>query len=389
MNAKSILLTAGATTACILFAAPNGDRPDATHAWAVHDENRPNAPVVSAEEGQVPSDAIVLFDGTQKSVDDHWCDSGGKPTKWVARDGLLYCVPNSGMAYAKDEIGDCQMHVEFMIPDPPGGGFGNSGVYLHGRYEIQIIHSVGNTDEYSPVPPWKHANYADGQLGAFYGQNPPIVNPARAAGKWQSLDVVFHPAHWEGDALVEPATATVFLNGVLIQDNFALEGPTYYCERTRHHKSEKPINRALALQDHGNPVPFRNIWIRPIPSRRANTVQTGPAFRAEDAEKLREKLAAETLAKAHASDVPASRLVWLWESYAYRPDVAVKAEIEAYTKVYVERISAWKKPATSEQRRELSNMKGFRKMGLRCGLFGEDDPLPKAIAAAAKVQEEK
>ena len=367
----------------VVFAGPNGDRPDARHAWAVHDENRPNAPVISAEEGAVPSDAIVLFDGTQKSVDEHWCDEKGAPTKWVEKDGLFYCVPKSGMAYAKDKVADCQLHVEFKIPDPPGEGLGNSGVYVHGLYELQILHSFRNTDTYHPIPPWKHANYADGQLGGIYGQNPPIVNPSRDVDRWQVYDIVFHPAVWDGDTLVEPATMTAFLNGVLIQDNWKLEGPTYYIRRTWHDKNlEKPLNRALALQDHGHPCPYRNIWVRKIPSRRANTVHGGDYFNADDAAKLRAKLAAETLAKAKAAEDPASRLVWLWESYMYRNDAAVKAEIDAFTPTYIARISAWKGEIAAPLHQELSNMSGFVDMGIRCKMFTPQTPLVKAVKKA-------
>ena len=151
MKRTALFVVVGGLSAGV-FAGPNGDRPDARHAWAVHDENRPNAVKISAEEGQVPSDAILLFDGTQDSVDRHWCDEKGGPTKWIVKDGLFYCVPSSGMAYTRDLVGDCQLHVEFMIPDPPGEGLGNSGVYVHGLYELQILHSFHNTDIYHPTP---------------------------------------------------------------------------------------------------------------------------------------------------------------------------------------------------------------------------------------------
>ena len=380
-----MLSFAALATVTVAWAGPNGDRPDARHAWAVHDDNRPNPVEISAEEGAVPSDAIVLFDGTQKSIDEHWCDAKGNPTKWIVKDGLFYCVPKSGMAYAKDKVADCQLHVEFRIPDPPGEGLGNSGVYVHGLYELQILHSFRNTDVYHPIPPWKHANYADGQLGGIYGQNPPAVNPARDAGKWQVYDIVFHPAVWNGDTLVEPATLTAFLNGVLIQDDWKLEGPTFYIRRTKHDpKAETEFNGAVALQDHGNPVQFRNIWVRRIPSRRANTVHGGDYFDSKDAEALRAKLASETLAKAHAAENPASKLVWLWESYKYRADEAVMKEIEEFSPKYIARISAWAGEIDPDLRQELSNMSGFVDMGLRCDMFTTESPLYKAVKAALK-----
>lgn len=382
-KAGMMFVVIAAMVVMTISAGPNGDRPDARHAWAVHDDNRPNAREVLAEEGKVPSDAIVLFDGTEQSVRDHWCDANGSPTKWVVKDGLFVCVPKSGMTYARDVVGDCQLHVEFRIPDPPGEGLGNSGVYVHGIYELQILHSFRNTDRYQPIPPWKHANYADGQCGAIYGQNPPAVNPAREPGKWQAYDIVFHPAVWDGDTLVEPATLSACLNGVLIQDEWKLEGPTFYVIRTKHDAKVETTGRcAVALQDHGHPVEFRNIWVRRIDSRRTNTVHGGEHFNAQDAAKLREKLAVETLMKAHSAENPASRLVWLWESYRYRIDAGVMKEIEELTPQYIARISARKGAVDSAFREELSNMNGFVDMGMRCGMFTVDSPLVVAVKTA-------
>ena len=383
MKLEATIAAVAVCLTSVALSAPNGDRPDDRHAWGVHDENRPNPVEISAEEGQVPSDAIVLFDGTQKSIDEHWCDAKGNPTKWMLKDGLFYCVPKSGMAYARDLVEDCQIHLEFRIPENPGSGLGNSGVFVHSIYELQILHSYRNLNSYHPVPPWKQANYADGQLGAVYGQNPPIVNPARDAGKWQSLDIIFHPARWDGERLVEAASVTAFLNGVLIQDNWKLEGPTNYVKRTQHDSLKEPtLNRALALQDHGHPVPFRNIWLRKIPSRNANTVHGGDYFNPADAAKLRSELAAKTLKLAEGADNPANRLVWLWESYMYERNDAVKAKIDALTPQYVARISAWQGEISAELRKELSNMSGFVGMGIRCGMFTEDDALVKAVRYA-------
>ena len=383
MTVRNILSNSAVALVVAASAAPNGDRPDDRHAWAVHDENRPNPVAVSVEDGNRPSDAIALFDGTQRSIDEHWCDAQGNPTKWVLKDGLFYCVPASGMAYTKDKTEDCQLHLEFMVPDPPGDGLGNSGVYVHGIYELEILHSYHNMDMFHPAPPWKHANYADGQLGAVYGQNPPTVNPARAAGKWQTYDIIFHPARWNGEQLVSPATITAFLNGVLIQDEWKLEGPTLYITRTKHdHSVETTLNRALALQDHGNPVPFRNIWMRHILPRCANTVHGGDFFLPEDAAKLRKELAVSTLNKARTANNTADRLVWLWESYMYERNDAIKVEIDTTAFQYVQLISKWSGEISAEQRQELSNMSGFVDMGVRNGMFTADAPLFKAVKDA-------
>ena len=380
-NARGKTFAALVVAVCAAaFAGPNGDRPDSRHAWAVHDENRPNPPQVHCEAGEVPSDAILLFDGTEASIARHWRSQDGSPAKWISKDGLFYCVPKSGMVYAKDEAADFQLHVEFMIPDPPGPGLGNSGVYVHGKYELQILHSYHNMDAYSPAPPWKNGNYADGEIGALYGQNPPLVTACRKAGNWQVYDVVFHPSRWEGDSCVEPARVTAFLNGLLVQDNAPLDGPTWYVRRSAHdRKMEKETDCVVALQDHGHPVAFRNVWYRPIPSRRANAVGGGDVFDPVAAEALRAKLAAKTLAKAHSAAADGNRLVWLWESYAYRPDAAVKREIEAQSAKYVQRLGSLRGALMPADEMELKNMSGFVAMGIRCGLFKESDALPKAV----------
>ncbi len=377
---KKLVALAASAAAAALFAGPNGDRPDATHAWAVHDENRPNPPQVETEDGKAPSDAVVLFDGTIESVRRNWCDKKGGETKWTVRDGLFICTPKSGGVRTREKFGDCQLHVEFQIPDPPGEGLGNSGIYMLGKYEVQILDSYHDPFKYTP--PWKHANYADGSLGAIYGQEPPIVNASRAPGKWQVFDIIFHPAEWSGDTLVEPARMTVLLNGLLVHDNWPLEGPTEYTLRTRHDKEREPSMGPVSLQDHGHPVMFRNIWIRSIPSRRANTVHGGDYFRAADAAKLRSELAAKTLALARAADRDSSRLVWLWESYVYKADADVKREIDALTEKYVAYLATLSGDVEKEVRTELSNMWGFARMGVRCGFLTEESSLYKALKRA-------
>jgi len=394
MATKQTLALAASLAAALAVAGPNADRPDDTHSWAVHDDNRPNPVAVEVPESGIPSDAIVLFDGTQKSIDEHWCDGKGAPTKWVLRDGLFVSTRGAGLAWAKEQYSDCQLHIELMIPDDPGEGLGNSGVYVGGWYELQVLHSYGDIIEKRyPHAPWKNANYADGQMGAIYGQRPPIVSPCRAPGKWQSYDILFHAARWDGEKLVEPASITAFLNGVLIHDNVRLEGPTWYCRRTKHEKKNEPeLCHAVALQDHGVPVPYRLIWVREIPSRHATTVHGPDDFNAADAAKLRARLAEDTLKLAHETRHPEAKLVWLWESYCYEKNAAVMAEIEAYTPKYIERLNAVAPGADADMRTELSNMKGFCSMGVRNGLFPKDAPLVKAVDAAmarAKSKERK
>ena len=321
---KSLMFGAAALAAVVVFAEPSGDRPDERHAWAVHDVNRPDPVKITAEEGKVPSDAIVLFDGTVESVTKNWCDNNGEPTKWKMEDGKFVCVPKSGPACTREKFADCQLHVEWMTPTNDPGGYGNSGVIFQGSYEIQILDSYDIKPSKSP---WKPANYADGQAGAVYGQSPCLVNPARKPGEWQSYDIVFHPPTWDGERMVDPGSFTVFFNGVLVQDHWPLEGTTTWCRRTK--KWTKQKEGRLCLQDHGNPVPFRNIWIRRIPSRFANTTNGGPGVKAADVAALRHELAAESLKAADETQDPAGRFIRLWESFCYEPSAAVRKRIPA------------------------------------------------------------
>lgn len=371
--------------ACIAVAGgPGGDRPDSTHPWAVHDENRPQARQVLAEEGAPPSDAVVLFDGTQSSVDHYWRGDGESSTRWVSEDGLFLCTPHSGMTHVTNRCSNFQLHVELMIPSDAKPGEGNSGVYVGGAYELQVLHSFGSVDRPDPYPPWSDS-YADGEMGAIYGQRPPIVNPCRDAGRWQAYDIVFHAAHWRDGKLMKPAILTAFLNGVLIHDHVELEGPTWYCRRTTHdpvYEPEKPI--VVSLQDHGNPIRFRNIWYREIPVRNPDRASCDSGADEAANAKLRGELADRMLARAHATNRPDARLVWLWESYAYRADAHVKDEIEAFTPECVRHVEGMESPLTGDQRKELRNLHEFLSMGVRNGLFDEDCPLVRAVDAVRK-----
>jgi hypothetical protein len=226
--------------------------------WHVHDGDRPIPPVVtpgtcSSQEtpGAAPSDAVVLFDGKDLA---YWRGERGGPAGWDVKDGALVIRPGAGAIVSRDEFGDCQLHLEFASPVPARGrdqGRGNSGVMFFGRYEIQVLDSFDNL------------TYADGQAAAIYGQYPPLVNASRKPGEWQAYDIVFTAPRFKDDGSVEsPAYATVFHNGVLAHNHTALLGPMSFraLPRYRPHGPKGPI----LLQDHGNPVRFRNIWVRPV-----------------------------------------------------------------------------------------------------------------------------
>jgi len=228
--------------------------------WHVHDPNRPHPPVVTPGPFFVeapPADAIVLFDGHDLS---HWQlakssqSNDGKPTgppAWKVQDGYMEVVPGKGEIGTKEKFGDIQLHLEWQSPTPPTGdsqGRGNSGVFLMGLYEIQVLDSYNNP------------TYADGQAGAVYGQWPPLANPIRPVGQWNSYDIYFEAPHLEGDKVIKPAAVTVVFNGVLVQDHQQIMGPTKHRELT--HYIAQPAEDSLVLQNHGNAVRYRNIWVR-------------------------------------------------------------------------------------------------------------------------------
>jgi len=226
--------------------------------WKPNDPDRPLPPVIEPGKastqdtpGRAPSDAIVLFDGKDLS---QWAGEDGQPAKWKVVDGYMEVVPHTGQIHTRQPFGDCQLHVEFAEPVPPVGedqGRGNSGVFLMGLYEIQVLDS------------YQSKTYADGQASAVYGQFPPQVNASRAPGQWQMYDIIFHGPRFDNDGKVlRPSRVIVLHNGVLVQDNVELSGPTGHHVRPPYKPT--PDKLPLSLQDHGNPVRFRNIWIREL-----------------------------------------------------------------------------------------------------------------------------
>ena len=226
--------------------------------WHVHDPNRPQPTVItpgtfSSQEkpGQPPSDAIVLFDGKDLS---QWRDVKGQPTKWVIDKGEMVVTPKSGDAWTKQEFGDMQLHVEFSEPSPAKGngqGRGNSGVFLMGKYEVQVLDCYGNQ------------TYPDGQTAALYGMHPPMVNACLKPGEWQVYDIVYTVPRFEKDGkLIAPGYVTVIQNGVVVQNHADFLGASGH-RNLATYKAHPPTG-PLKLQDHGNPVRFRNIWVRPL-----------------------------------------------------------------------------------------------------------------------------
>ena len=223
--------------------------------WHVHDGTRPQRPVVVpggafSHLAPPPSDATVLFNGKDLSK---WRSATGA-AGWKVKSGYMEVVDGAGSILTKENFGDFQLHLEFATPAVVKGdsqGRGNSGVIIFGIYEVQVLDSYNNP------------TYPDGQVGAMYGQYPPLVNAAKAPGKWQSYDIIFETARWNQDGnLTKKASVTVILNGVVLHNRKEFNGPVKHREILPYtpHSPKGPIE----LQDHHNPTRFRNIWIRPV-----------------------------------------------------------------------------------------------------------------------------
>ncbi len=245
MNKNSILIVSLLIGSAQLFA--QGD-PKMTEVW------RPEPGVVTPgkNNNDAPSDAIVLFNGKNFA---EWEPASGKgDVKWKLEDNAMTVGAGTGAIQTKKEFGDCQLHVEWRSPvvvKGEGQGRGNSGIFLMSRYELQVLDS------------YKNRTYSNGQAGSIYKQHIPLVNAVRMPGEWQTYDVVFTAPRFKADSTVQsPARVTVFLNGVLVLNNVALLGSTQYIGIASYtmHKDKAP----LQLQDHGDLVSFRNIWVREL-----------------------------------------------------------------------------------------------------------------------------
>ena len=348
----------------------SGATPAAKHAWAVHDFNRPYPKQVETPAGKPPSDAIVLFDGTQESVDRNWCAVDGKPTKWRVKDGAFVCTPLSGIACTRQSFGDAQLHVELLSPVDDarkhGQLGGNSGVFPMGLYEIQILNS------YDPDPDAKvERNYPDGIAGSAYAENPPLVNASRPAGMWQSYDIVFHQPVWKDGKVLHPGTVTVFQNGVLVQDAWELEGMSTH--RVRRPLVPHATKLPWKLQDHGDPVPFRNIWIREIPSRWDNTTHSCMSAKEADVTALREQTAAKLFAQVDPATPDPKNVNGALEVLAYslKPDyVAAAKKLCAGYEARLKSLSD--KDLDAERTFVIGTLKGFNVL-IENKVVGQDD----------------
>ena len=231
--------------------------------WEVHQKDRPQPPVIDPgypstadKPGKAPSDAIVLFDGKNT---DAFHKGNGDPIEWIiTNDGALSTVRGKGGCVTKQSFGDIQLHVEFRTPESQAQrtsqGKGNSGIFFMGRYEIQVLNNFNNE------------TYPDGMAGSIYGQTPPMVNPARDINQWQTYDIIWRAPRFNDDgSLKTPAYVTVLQNGVVVQDNTELLGPTRHKARTSYSKHADKL--PISFQNHGEECHYRNVWVRELPPR--------------------------------------------------------------------------------------------------------------------------
>ena len=200
-----------------------------------------------------PSDAVILFDGKSTS---NWLHKNGTEVKWTVADNAMTVKPQSGDIQSKQKFGDCQLHIEWRIAQNVSGdgqNRGNSGIFLMGRYEVQVLDNYNNINK----------TYVNGQAGSIYKQHPPLVNACKAPGEWQTYDIIFTaPRFSEKGNVIEPARITVIQNGILVQNNSTIWGNTVYIGSPFYEKHEG--KEPIAIQDHGNATSFRNIWVREL-----------------------------------------------------------------------------------------------------------------------------
>ena len=200
-----------------------------------------------------PSDAVILFNGTTASG---WQHTNGDEAKWTIADNALTIKPGTGGIQTKQKFGDCQLHIEWRIDKNvkgDGQDRGNSGIFLMGRYELQVLDNYNNINK----------TYVNGQAGSMYKQAPPLVNVCKAPGEWQTYDIVFTaPRFSDNGSVISPARITVMQNGVLVQNNTTLWGNTVYIGSPTYEKHA--AKESLMLQDHSHLTSFRNIWIREL-----------------------------------------------------------------------------------------------------------------------------
>lgn len=296
--------------------------------------------------GRPPADAVVLFDGTDLTKWESTKD--GSAAKWVVRDGYVEAT-QTGDIRSKAQFGDCQLHIEWAAPSKVEGesqGRGNSGVFLMGIVEVQVLDCYNNT------------TYADGYAGSVYGVNPPLANPLRPPGEFQVYDIVFRRPVYRGSEVLDPGYVTVFLNGVLVQDHTRLEGGTGHMGRSK--PGPFPAKGPLVLQDHGNPTRFRNIWYRELPPRAVEGGTDGVLTTEATMAKRKEIAAAirQDAAGLRNPDQPLPELLRAMESLVYETDDPTVRRVSELAVQYLGRVRSLPAGELAGRKDEVRNVNG-------------------------------
>ncbi len=358
-----------------------GDPPDVTHPWAIHDMNRPQPARVEPgsfgtqdQPGKPPSDAVILFGGQPEEISKWQADKQpAEPTKWEVKDGALQCVPGSGYVRTKEEFGDCQLHIEWSAPSKVEGnsqGRGNSGVFLMGQVEVQVLDNYNNP------------TYPDGFASSIYGINPPMANALRAPGEWQTYDIIFRRPLFKDGQEIDPGYITVFVNGVLTQDHTPLEGGGGHMRRSSPRAF--PDQGPLKLQDHGNPVRYRNIWYRPLPKRALEGGDTSRMSEAATAAK-RAQIAQGILDDAAKLNGTA-KMLRQFESLCYADSAAVSEQALAQLDSFTQEVTTM--PTDQMEKRKgdvLQVTKALRYLG-KFKLVADDLAARQKLEALIKAQ---
>ena len=350
-----------------------GDPPDDTHPWAIHDNNRPQPPRVEPGKapGGAPSDAVILFDGSAESFKKNWTHENSKRKKdWKVQDGALISVGGAGTIKSKAEFADCQLHVEWSAPAKVVGssqGRGNSGVFLMGQTEVQVLDNYNNP------------TYPDGFAGSIYGVMPPMANSLNAPGKWQSYDIIFRRPILKDGKVLDDGSMTVLINGVVVQDSTPLEGGGGHRGRSR--PKAFPLNGPLKLQDHGNPVRFRNIWYRQLRSRPIEGGTDGKL--SPDATKKKRAEIAAKIRKDAATKKGKEKLLRLMESLYYQNNAAAYAEAERLGEQFVKGVA--EKP--DGRKGDFMQVNNAVKYLVKHKILPADHPGIGAIAMKAVIEE--
>ena len=377
MNTNLLLGLSFVLVSSAAFAAGGfyGDPPDATHPWAIHDMNRPQPTRVEpGTNGSPPSDAVVLFGGKPEEIEKWISDKNGEPTKWEVKDGVLQCVPGSGYIRTKEEFADCQLHIEWAAPSKVEGdsqGRGNSGVFLMGAVEVQVLDNHNNP------------TYPDGFASSIYGINPPAANPLRAPGEWQSYDIVFRRPIFKDGKEIDPGYITVFVNGVLTQDHTPLEGGGGHMKRST--PKAFPEKGPLKIQDHGNPVRFRNIWYRPLPKR---FVEGGEYSRmSEEATSKKRAEIAKGIREDAAKHEGQAKMLRQLESLCYADDEAARGSALGMLEGFVNEAKATPETKIESKKGDILNVTKALRYLTKFQILPEDIAAKKDLEGIVKARE--